>query len=363
MIDNRWSRMALPLMGALLVALSGCNKTQTAERPPEPGDVAVARVNGETIWASDVRNEAASEGQIGPGEPLDMTSSLFERSLNDLIDERLLARAARDKGIDKSVSVQRRLSAMQDRYLGDQFIDNTINRRIGDDAVKAQYDEQVRLSKQQEEIHTRIILVKTKPDADALMKALQGGAQFEVVAMEKSTDQATRFNGGDMGYISTDIMPQAYKDVLSTAKAGDTVGPVQTEGGWAILRVEDRRPEQMPTLEDERPIIMRYLIYNQVAGLLKNLRDGAKVEMLIPKSAFKDDDQEPASAPQGASDSDDDASASSAASVPPAKTKTVSLANPAPTAKPVPAASALLPAPDPTAGHHFFAPAAAKSGH
>ncbi len=58
-------------------------------------------------------------------------------------------------------------------------------------------------------------------------------------------------------------MPAAYKDVLATAKVGDTVGPVQTDGGWAILRVEDRRPEQLPTLEEERPVIMRYLVYNQ----------------------------------------------------------------------------------------------------
>ncbi|MEI9905065.1 MAG: hypothetical protein WDN06_14685 [Asticcacaulis sp.] len=102
-----------------LVSLAACNKTQTSERPPEAGDVAVARVDGQTIWTSDVRNEAVAQGQIGPGEPLDMTSDLFERSLNDLIDQRLLAKAARDKGIDKSMAAKRRLQATQDRILGD----------------------------------------------------------------------------------------------------------------------------------------------------------------------------------------------------------------------------------------------------
>ena len=118
--------------------------------------------------------------------------------------------------------------------------------------------------------------------------------------MEKSLDQATRFNGGDMGYFTTDIMPQAFKGVISTAKVGDTVGPVQADGGWAILRIEDRRPEQLPTLEEERPVIMRYLIYNQVAGLLTNLQSNSKVQFLLPKTAIKDDEeQKPASAPNG----------------------------------------------------------------
>ena len=58
-----------PLMLALVLGVSACNKTHEAERPPEPGDVAVARVDGETIWSSDVRNEAVAQGQIGPGEP------------------------------------------------------------------------------------------------------------------------------------------------------------------------------------------------------------------------------------------------------------------------------------------------------
>ena len=363
MMGFRLNRLFLTLALGALLTVAACNKPQTSERAPEPGDQAVAKVDGQTIWASDVRNEAVAQGQIGPGEPLDMTSDLFERSLNDLIDQRLLAKAARDRGIDKSVAAKRRLAATEDRILGDMLVESTIDRHIDDSAVKAQYDEQLRLSKTSEEIRTRIILVKTKEDADTALKALQGGALFEAMAMERSIDQATRFNGGDMGYFTTDIMPQAYKDVLTTAKVGDTVGPVQTDGGWAILRVEDRRPEQLPTLEEERPVIMRYLVYNQVAGLLKNLRDTAKVEMLIPKSAFHDTDQEPASAPKDAGDDASDAAAAAAADAQ-ASSAAAAMAAPAkPAVAPAVKGNPLLPAPDPTAGHHFFAPASAKKGH
>ena len=345
-------------MLAMVLTVGACNKTQISDSPPEPGDVAVAKIEDHTIWSSDVRAEAVAQGQIGPGEPLDMTSDLFQRTLQEVIDQRLLAKAARDKGLDKSLSAQRRLQAAQDRILGDMLVENSIDRDIDEKAVKSQYDDQVKLARTSEEIRTRIILLKTKDDADATLKQVQGGAVFEAVAMEKSLDQATRFNGGDMGYFTTDIMPQAYKDVLTTAKVGDTVGPVQTDGGWAILRVEDRRPEQLPTLEEERPVIMRYLVYNQVAGLLKNLRDNAKVDMLIPKSTTHDaGDQEPASAPNAAaelaSDAADDVSDASSSS---SSSKTAAV-------KPVVTGNPLLPAPDVTAGHHFFAPASAKKGH
>lgn len=298
MIRRRGFRLALTLLAAATLGLAACNKPAVTDRPPEPGDIAVAKIDGETVWASDVRAEAVAQGAIGPGEPLDPTSDMFARTLEEVIDQRLLAKAARAKGLDKSVAAQRRLQAAEDRILGDMLVENTIDRDIDEKAIKEHYDEQVKLSKQSEEIRTRVILLKSKDEADTVLKAVQGGSLFEAMAMERSIDQTTRFSGGDMGYFTTDIMPQAYKGVLSTAKVGDTVGPVQTDGGWAILRVEDRRPEQLPSLEEERPIIMRYLIYNQVAGLLDGLRKGAKVEKLIEKSALSDTaGQEPANAP------------------------------------------------------------------
>ena len=315
----------LPAMLALSLSVAACNKTTVSnEAPPEAGDVAVARIDGETIWTSDVRAEAIAQGQIGPGEPLDVTSDLFSRTLEEVIDQRLLAKAAMAKGLEKSTTAQRRLRAAHDRILGDMLVETSIDRDIDDKAVKDHYDEQVKLSKQSEEIRTRLILLRTKAEADAALKQLQGGALFEAMAMEKSIDQGTRFNGGDMGYFTTDIMPQAYKGVLATAKTGDTVGPVQVDGGWALLRVEDRRPEQLPTLEEERPIIMRYLIYNQVAGMLNSLRKKAKVELLV-KPSQTGAGQEPDSAPtsmEADDSSSDSASASSAAPVKKAGQKT-----------------------------------------
>jgi peptidyl-prolyl cis-trans isomerase C len=326
---GRMVMLSVILAGGL--AIASCQKQEQTERPPEPGDIAVARVDNHTIWSSDVRNEAVAQGQIGPGEPLDMTSDLFSRTLEEVIDQRLLARAASQKGLDRSIAAQRRLDAARDRILGDMLVENTIDRDIDEKAVKAHYDEQVKLSKQSEEIRARIILVKSKSDAETILKQIQGGGIFEALAMERSIDQATRFNGGDMGYFTTDIMPSSFKPVLATAKTGDTVGPVQADGGWALLRVEDRRPEQLPTLEEERPVIMRFLIYNQVAGLLTNLRKKAQVNYLIPKGLSGGEDQEPAGAAKAADSQASEAAAETSQS---ASTSGVAVVQPVGTVKP-----------------------------
>ena len=284
-----------------LALLSGCSKPKSNESPPEPGDIAVAKVDDMTIWASDVRQEAVAQGEIGEGEPLDITSDLFRRTLEDVIDRKLMSQEAQRKGLDKSLIAQRRLQAAHDRILADMLVENTVNRAISEDKVKELYDEQVRLSQKSEEIRARLIVLKTKEEADNVYKALQGGAIFEALAMERSIDQSTRFNGGDMGYFTTDMMPHAFKGALGNSGVGALVGPVESDGGWAILRIEDRRPEQPLTLEESRPQIVRFLTFDQLRGLLTKMREKAKVDYLIErKGGAKSEDHEPASAPKAA---------------------------------------------------------------
>jgi len=292
--------LAFGVAATLLVA--ACGERTSTDRPPEPGDKAVARVQGQTIWASDVKREAVAQGLIGEGEPLDTTSDLFHRVMEEVIDQKLLAREAQRRGLDKSLLAQRRLAAARERILGDMLVESAVDNAIDENDVRALYDEQLRLARTSEEIHARLILVKTKPEADAVSTLLANGASFEALAMERSVDPETRFKGGDLGYFTLDVMPQAYSAALANAAKGTFVGPFQTDGGWAVLKVEDRRPEAAPTLEEARPQILRFLTYDEVRQLLEKLRGQAKVEKLIRSDPLSvpGAPREPASAPKAA---------------------------------------------------------------
>ena len=214
------------------------------------------------------------------------------------MDQKLLAREAERRGLDNSALAQRRLQATKERILGDMLVENEVNGRINDQRVDALYQEQLRLARTSEEIRVRLILSRTRPEAEAVVGLLNQGAAFAAVAQERSIDEATRFSGGDLGYSTLDVMPEAYANALRAAPPGATVGPFQTEAGWAVLRVEDRRRESPPTLDQARPQIVRYLTYEGVRRLLEDLRGKAKVEMLMGPATSAP--PEPASAPPAA---------------------------------------------------------------
>ena len=273
------------LMLALALGVAACGRGGGTEHAPERGDRAVAKVDGQTVWSSDVKREAVSQGLIGEGEPLDVSSDLFHRVLDEVVDQRLLAAEATRRKLDKDPVAQRRLVAARDRVLGDMLVESVVSDAVNDNAVRGLYQEQLKLSKRSEEIHARQIVLAAAAEAEAVRKLLAAGASFEALAMEKSTDAATRFNGGDLGYFTIDVMPAAYDAALKAAKPGQIVGPFPVEGGFALVKVEDRRMEQPITLEAARPQIVRFLTYDQIRDLLEKLRGRSKVEMMVKSDA------------------------------------------------------------------------------
>jgi peptidyl-prolyl cis-trans isomerase C len=286
------------LFVALALTLAACGPKAVDDKPPETGDIAVARVDGQTVWASDVKREAIAQGLISEGEPLDIQSEQFRQVLDEVVDRELLAAEAIRRGLDKDPVVQRRLAAARKRVLGDVLVGGVVEKAVTEDNIQTLYKEQQKLSAQSDEFKARQIVVATQPAAEDVRKLLATGASFDSLAMERSTDSATRFNGGDLGYFTLDVMSPSYQTALKDAEPGKVIGPFPVEGGWAVVRVDEKRNEEPISIEAARPQIVRFLTYGQVRDLLEKLRADAKVETLLRRGqAVPGAPSEPANAP------------------------------------------------------------------
>jgi peptidyl-prolyl cis-trans isomerase C len=305
---------AVAAVGCLL-ALGSCARQNNTSSPPEPGDTAVATVDGQTVWASDVKREAVTQGLIGQGDPLDISSAGFHQALDELIDQKLLAAEAIKRKLSADPETRRRLAAARERILGDVLVERLTEKTVSESAIQALYNDEIKLSGQAEEFHARQIVLASQADAAAVKKLIAAGGSFDTLAMQRSIDSTTRFNGGDLGYFTADVMPQPYADALKTAKAGDLIGPFQSDAGWVVLKVEDRRAETPVSLEAARPQIVTFLTYEQVRDLLKSLRHASRIKLLIGPAA-----PAPNAAPEPASAPVEPAAAASSAPVPAAAT-------------------------------------------
>lgn len=283
---------------ALCLALAACGRGPGGDAAPESGDKAVAKVDGKTIWVSDVKREAIAQGLIGAGEPLDASSDVFRQMMDEVIDQKLLAAEAVRRKLDKDPIAQRKLQAARDRVLGDILVNSSVADAVTEANIKGLYEEQQKLARRGQEIHARQIVLATAAEVEAVRKLIAAGGSFEALAMEKSRDPATRFNGGDLGYFTTDVMSEAYEAALKGAKVGQVIGPIPVAGGFALVKIEDVREEQPVSLDAARPQIVRFLTYDRIRDLLEKLRAKSKVETLIKAEAGAPKPIPPADAPK-----------------------------------------------------------------
>ena len=289
------------LWAACLLALGACTHKAAADRPPQPGDKAVARIDGAAVWTSDVKREAVAQGLIGPGEPLDTASERFRQVLDEVVDQKLLAAEAVRRGLQKDPAAQRRLAAARERVLDDILLETSVGKAVNDAAIDGLYQEMLKNETPAEEIHLRQIVLGSPQEGAQVKKLLAGGGSFDALAAEHSKDDATRFKGGELAPTTMDMLPPAYAAALKDAHTGQIAGPFKADAGWVVARIDDRHQETPITLEVARPQIIRFLTYDQVKDLILNLRRHAKVEMLIAAPrAPSGASTEPASAPAAA---------------------------------------------------------------
>lgn len=278
-------RTILPLTAGLIaLALAGCHAPA-----PQPGrgavagpDPVAARVGPETLHVSDVARAARAEGLIGPAQPIDPTSQLFRTTLEAVVDQRLLAHEAIRGRLDHSAAVHEKLDAARDKILGDALLEQVVGRAVNAQAVQALYEEQKRHAKPgEDEVRARQIVLPSEAEANAAKRQLAGGEDFAKLAAQRSTDAATRFAGGDLGWLPVSGLPAGYVAPLTTATTGEVVGPFKAGPGWVVARLEGRRTDPGLTLEAARPQIVRFLTYDEIRTLLSRLRVRDKVAILM----------------------------------------------------------------------------------
>ena len=145
---------------------------------------------------------------------------------------------------------------------------------VTDAEIQKEYEEQVKLAPPLQ-FKARHILVGTQGEAVDLISQLDGGANFEELAKEKSTGPSGP-NGGDLGWFSPDQMVAPFSNAVAALEDGSyTKEPVQTQFGWHVILREESRANTPPTLESARDRITQQIQQKKFQLHLATLREAA----------------------------------------------------------------------------------------
>lgn len=251
-------------------------------------DVVVATVDGSPIYRSDVRRAAEAGGQIGPDETLRLDEPVFLVTVGELIDQRLLALDARRTGVAVEEEVQRRLAEARERILGNYRVEARLAEAVTDDTVLELYQTQREMAGRGEERRIRQIVVGDEETANTVLSRLQDEEDFAELVAEYSTDESTRENEGERGWVSRDMLGGTLRTAVFNAELGGRTGPIEVDGEWVIIEVLDTRTPSNRSFEEVREEIERFLTFQTVEGLMTELRENGEIERL-----YEDMEDEP----------------------------------------------------------------------
>ncbi len=240
-------------------------------------DTVVATVSGQSITEADVQMAVSElDQQFAQLTPEQKRAA----ALSAIIEIRLMSEKAKASKLDQDENFKRKLAFLNERALHAQVIEKEISPKVTDEMLKARYDKEVAARPPAEEVRARHILVKTEEEAKEIIAKLDGGADFEALAKEKSSDPGSGANGGDLGFFSKGQMVPEFEAAAFALEPGAyTKTPVKSDFGFHVIKLEEKRT-QPPVAFDEVKDQIRQLVFRDVYfEAVKQLRAGAQVEI------------------------------------------------------------------------------------
>jgi len=242
-------------------------------------DKVLATVNGEEITEADLKLAESNLDQQFARLPEEQRRAA---ALSALIEIRLLAAEAAKTGVEDDPTFKKELDFLRLRALHTAFVDRQVAASVTDEQVRARYDQEIANTPPANEIRARHILVETKEEAQAIIKQLDEGGDFEALAKEKSKDGAAA-NGGDLGYFAPGQMVPAFEQAAMALEVGAyTKEPVQTQFGFHVIKVEDKRQQQPPAYEQVQAQIRSLVLREKYFAEVDRIRDAATIDVQDP---------------------------------------------------------------------------------
>jgi foldase protein PrsA len=130
---------------------------------------------------------------------------------------------------------------------------------VTDQQIQDYYDKNKQQFAQPERRDLSIVLTKTEGKAKEAKAALDSGQPFKAVAKEYSIDDASKAQGGKLPAVAKGQQEKAFDTAIFNAKKGKITGPVKTQFGYYVFKVDKVTPASQQTLAEAKPTIKQVL--------------------------------------------------------------------------------------------------------
>ncbi|MBE6659980.1 MAG: peptidylprolyl isomerase [Ruminococcaceae bacterium] len=217
----------------------------------------LAVVGGKQITNADVDAMIASMGQQGQAYMSPQGRAMI---LEELIAQKLLLLDATRNLFEREPAFKEQLARVKEDLLINYAVGKVVSGvRVTDDEAKKFFDENPDQFMGQETVSASHILVDSEEKANELLaKITAGEISFEDAARENSSCPSSR-EGGSLGEFGRGQMVPEFDSACFEMEVGEVRGPVQTQFGYHLIRLDGKKAAEPLHFGDVREAITRQL--------------------------------------------------------------------------------------------------------
>ena len=184
-----------------------------------------------------------------------------EQSLEQLISLHLFAQLGEDMKLEETEDFRKILENAKKDILAQLAMRETMKGvEVSDEEVKAFYDANSQQFKKGATVSAKHILTDAEDKCQTILDSILNGEKtFEDAAKEFSTCPSGA-RGGDLGQFGRGQMVKEFEDVAFAAEIGEVKGPVKTQFGYHLIKVENKREETVASFDEVKEVIRRNLV-------------------------------------------------------------------------------------------------------
>jgi peptidyl-prolyl cis-trans isomerase C len=258
----------------LIVGVYGVNLTKPA-LAQKYQQIVVATVDGAEIQLDEILDLIEQLPPEYQNEPL---TNYYDQMVDRVINVRLAAKAAEKSALSDDPEVIEDMRVAAQKVLADYWLRSEIAKSVTKEAIDKAYDAYVSDTASREEVKASHILVADEQTAISAIQKLEQGADFAELAREISTGPSGP-NGGDLGYFGRGAMVPVFEQAAFALDVGYfTSAPVQSQFGWHVIKLLDKRIAEAPSIEEMSPQLELNISNLSFARLVETLRADAKIQ-------------------------------------------------------------------------------------
>lgn len=245
--------------------------------PVRPGNPVVAKVDGQDITRVDVYRFI----EMMPAQIQQMpATAVYPLALEQVINTRLIQNKAESANLETSPEFKREVEMAKQQIARNLYVQNVVDEQISDSALKSEYDALMAKAPSVEERKASHVLVESKEKAEAIIKQVADGGNFNDIAKKESKDPTAAQNSGDLGWFTKEAMVPEFAKAAYAMKKGDvSTAPIKTSFGWHVIKLEDVRTQPKPTFEQVKPALEMQKRREVLEKMVNDWRSAATIEV------------------------------------------------------------------------------------